>query len=146
MFISINLPMHKVLCPSALFSVLPDFFNLIFFFLIFTFHFILFCFVFYFLLFLEQLGLGLISHAVTSVTNWWRSHKTDHGVWENEVKSSETKWRHTVWTTHVGLMLYPWSFSSPSLTNTSSRLLCRLQFLINNHWGWCQFLMLTLEF
>jgi len=31
------------------------------------------------ILFLEQLGLGVISHAVTSVTNWWRSHETDHG-------------------------------------------------------------------
>ena len=36
-----------------------------------------FSFFFYFL-FLEQLGLGLISHAVTSVTTWWHSHKTDH--------------------------------------------------------------------
>jgi len=31
-------------------------------------------------LFLEQLRLGVISHAVTSVTTWWRSHKTDHGT------------------------------------------------------------------
>ena len=52
-------------------------------------------------LFLEQLGLGVISHAVTSVTNWWRSHKTDH---EKEVEGTRTKWRHTTWTTHVGLM------------------------------------------
>ena len=37
-----------------------------------------FSFLFYFL-FLEQLRLGVISHAVTSVTTWWRSHKTDHG-------------------------------------------------------------------
>ena len=29
-------------------------------------------------LFLEQLGLEFISHTVTSVTNWWRSHQTDH--------------------------------------------------------------------
>ena len=29
-------------------------------------------------LFLEQLGLRLIGHAVTSVTSWWPSHKTDH--------------------------------------------------------------------
>ena len=61
-------------------------------------------------LFLEQLGLGSISHTVTSVTNWWRSHKTDHGTWKNEVEDSGTKWRHTVWTTHAGLMLYSWSF------------------------------------
>ena len=49
---------------------------------IFPFHFILFfliSFLFLFLfLFLEQLRLGFISHAVISVTNWWRSHKTDH--------------------------------------------------------------------
>ena len=32
-------------------------------------------------LFLEQLRLGFISHAVTSITNWWCSHKTDHGTW-----------------------------------------------------------------
>jgi len=38
---------------------------------IFSFHFILFLFSFFLfnLLFLEQLGLGFISHAVTSVTN-----------------------------------------------------------------------------
>ena len=59
-------------------------------------------------LFLEQLGLGVISHAVTSVTNWWRSHKTDHETWEKEVEGSGTKWRHTAWTTHTGLMLYSW--------------------------------------
>ena len=61
-------------------------------------------------LFLEQLGLGFISHAVTSVTNWWRSHKTDHRAWKNKVKGSGTKWHHTAWTTHAGLMLYSWSF------------------------------------
>ena len=32
----------------------------------------------HFILFLEQLRLGFISHAVTSVTNQWRNHKTDH--------------------------------------------------------------------
>ena len=71
-----------------------------------------FSFLFSFLnfLFLEQLRLGFISHAVTSVTNWWRSHKTDHGTWENEVEGSGTKWRHTAWTTHAGLMTYSWLF------------------------------------
>jgi len=75
--------------------------------------FILFYFSFLFLflfLFLEQLGLGFISHTVTSVTNWWWSHKTDHGTWENGVEGSGTKWCHTAWTTHAGLMLYSWSF------------------------------------
>ena len=60
--------------------------------------FILFYFTFLFLfifLFLEQLRLGFICHAVTSVTNWWRNHKTDHKTWENEVKGSGTKWHHT---------------------------------------------------
>jgi len=47
----------------------------------FYFHFLFFLFFFSFLfLFLEQLRLGVISHAVTSVTTWWCSHKTDHGI------------------------------------------------------------------
>jgi len=74
------------------------------------FFFSLFYFSFLFLfLFLEQLGLGFISHAVTSVKNWWQSHKTDHGTWENGVEGSGTKWRYTAWTTHASLMLYSWS-------------------------------------
>ena len=51
----------------------------------------LFSFIFFSFLFLEQLGLGSISHAVTSVTNWWHSHKTDHKTWENGVEGSGTK-------------------------------------------------------
>ena len=43
--------------------------------------------LFFYFLFLEQLGLGLIGHAITSVT-WWRSHKTDHKTWENLVEDS----------------------------------------------------------
>ena len=73
---------------------------------VFSFHFyftLLFTFLFSFL-FLEQLGLGLISHTVTSVTNWWRSHKTDHETGENGVEGTRIKWRHTAWTTHAGLM------------------------------------------
>ena len=72
--------------------------------------FILFYFTFLFLfifLFLEQLRLGFISHAVT---NWWHSHLTDHETWEKEVEDSGTKWHHTVWTLHAGLLLYSWSF------------------------------------
>ena len=75
----------------------------------FSFYFILFCFSFLFL-FLEWLRLGFISHAVTSVTNWWRSHKTDHRTWEKEVEGFGTKWYHTAWTTHAGLISYSWSF------------------------------------
>jgi len=77
-----------------------------------SFHFILLFFFFFLFnfLFLEQLRLGIISHAVTSVTNWWCSHKTDHRTWEKEVEGSGTKWRHTAWTTHADLMLYSWSF------------------------------------
>jgi len=49
-------------------------------------------FYFYFIfLFLEQFGLGLISHTVTSVTSLWQSHKTDHGTWENGVEGSGIK-------------------------------------------------------
>ena len=40
----------------------------------------------------------------------WQSHKTDHKTWENGVEGSGIKWRHTTWTTHVGLMSYTWSF------------------------------------
>ena len=29
---------------------------------------------------------------------------------ENEVEGTRTKWRHTIWTPHVGLMYYSWSF------------------------------------
>ena len=61
-------------------------------------------------LFLEQLGLGFISHAVTSVTSWWRNHKTDHRTWKKKVEGFGTKWHYTAGTTHVGLMLYSWSF------------------------------------
>jgi len=46
-------------------------------------------------LFIEQLGLGFISHAVTSVTSWWHSHKTDHRIWENGIEGSGIKWHHT---------------------------------------------------
>ena len=46
---------------------------------IFSFFCFYFAFIFYFL-FLEQLRLGVISHAVTSVTTWWHSHETDHGT------------------------------------------------------------------
>jgi len=62
--------------------------------------------LFFYFLFLEQLGLGMIGHAVTSVTIWWHSHKT----WENLVEDSRTKWHHTIWTPHVGLMEYTWLF------------------------------------
>ena len=43
--------------------------------------------LFFYFLFLEQLGLGLIGHAVTSIT-CWHSHKTDHEIWENLVEDS----------------------------------------------------------
>ena len=59
-------------------------------FLYFTFHFYFLFDLFFYFLFLEQLGLGLIGHAVTSVTTWWCSHKTDHETWENEVKGFRT--------------------------------------------------------
>jgi len=63
-----------------------------------TLFYFLFSFLFYFsflfhshVLFLKQLGLGFISHAVTSVTNWWHSHQTDHGTWENGVEGTRIK-------------------------------------------------------
>jgi len=90
-------------------SLMVDF--ILFYFLsyfIFLFLFLSFIFYFYFL-FLEQLRLEFISHTVTSVTNWWHSHKTNHRTQENRVEGSGIKWRHTAWTTHVGLMSYTWS-------------------------------------
>ena len=56
----------------------------------FSFHFYFSFNLFFYFLFLEQLGLGLICHAVTSVTTWWHSHKTDHETWKKEVKGSRT--------------------------------------------------------
>ena len=63
--------------------------------------------LFFYFLFLEQLGLGLIGHTVTSVTTWWCSHKTDHETWENLVEDSRTgdiiQYEHHMlasWTTH----------------------------------------------
>ena len=70
-------------------------------------YFILFFIYFSIFLFLEQLGLGLISHAVTSVTIWWYSHKTDYETWENLVEDLRTdnviQYEHHMlasWTTH----------------------------------------------
>ena len=69
-----------------------DLFHFLFIFIsIFYFHFNLF---FHFL-FLEQLGLGLIGHVITSIT-WWRSHKTDHKTWENLVEKSRTNESHSM--------------------------------------------------
>ena len=36
--------------------------------------------------------------------------RTDYETWKNGVEGSGIKWHHTTWTTHVGLMLYTWSF------------------------------------
>ena len=97
---------------SSIVKIVDDGLYFILFFL-FTFHFILLYFTLLFFLiflFLEQLGLGFISHAVTSVTNWWHSHKTNHETWKKEVEGSGTKWRHIAWTTYAGLMLYSWLF------------------------------------
>ena len=76
----------------------------------FSFHFYFIFDIFFYFLFLEQLGLGLIGHAVISVTTWWYSYKTDHETWEKEVEGFKIEWRHTTWTPHVGLMFYTWSF------------------------------------
>ena len=80
--------------------------NLFYLSFIFLFIFIFLSIYFYFL-FLEQLGLGLIGHAVTSVTTWWHSHKTDHRTRKNSAKDSRTNniiqhGHHmlALWTTH----------------------------------------------
>ena len=59
-------------------------------FLYFTFYFYFYSVLFSYFLFLEQLGLGRSGHAVTSVTTWWHSHKTDHKTWKNLVEDSRT--------------------------------------------------------
>ena len=76
-------------------------------FLYFTSHFYFHSVLFFYFLFLEQLGLGLISHAITSVTIGWHSHKTDHETWGNLVEDSRTDdiiqhGHHMLasWTTH----------------------------------------------
>jgi len=69
----------------------------------FSFHFILFLFLSF--LFLERLGLGFVCHAVTSVTSWWCSHKTDHKTWENLVEDSRTD--DVIW--HEHYMLASWT-------------------------------------
>ena len=77
----------------------------LFLFSLFTLFYFSFTFSFLFL-FLEQLRLGFISHAVTSVTSWWHSHKTG----KNGVEGSGIKWCHTTWTTYISLISYTWSF------------------------------------
>ena len=78
---------------------------------IFSFYFIVFSLFFFFsFLFLEQLRLGFISHAVTSVTSWWHNHKTDHRTRKKEVEGFRIKWRHTAWAIYAGLISYTWSF------------------------------------
>jgi len=74
--------------------------------LYFIFHFYFHSVLLFYFLFLEQLGLGLISHAVTLVTTWWGGHKTDYETWENLVENSRTddviQHGHQLasWTTH----------------------------------------------
>ena len=76
-------------------------------FLYFTSHFYFYFILFFYFLFLEQLGLGWIGHTVTSITIWWRSHKTDHKMWENLVEDLRIddiiQHKHYMlasWTTH----------------------------------------------
>ena len=52
-------------------------------------------------------GIEVISH-ISHI--WWCGHNIDHGTWEKGVEDSGTKWYHTTWTPHVGLMLHTWSF------------------------------------
>jgi len=78
----------------------------------------LFLFIFFliFILFLiftfsifRALGLGL--EVICHIRHiWWCSHNINHRIWEKEIEDSGTKWCHTTWTPHVGLMLYIWSF------------------------------------
>ena len=73
----------------------------------FIFHFYFHSVLLFYFLFLKQLGLGLISHAVTPVTTWWHSHKIDHETWENLVEDLRTDdiiqygyHMLALWTTH----------------------------------------------
>ena len=76
---------------------------------LFSLYFTLFLLLLFIFLFLEQLGLGFISHTVTSVTNWWCSHKN----WSRDLgKGSRRFWNkvtsysmdNTCWP-HVILMV-----------------------------------------
>ena len=73
--------------------------------------FFLFSFSFLFFIFsiFRNLGLGLevIGHISHS---WWYGHNIDYRTEEKKVEGSGTKWCHTIWTLHVDLMLYTWSF------------------------------------
>ena len=76
----------------------------------FTFYFYFYFILFFYFSFLEQLGLGLIDHVVTSVIIWWHSHKTDYETWKNLVEDSRTsdiiQHRYHMlasWTIHGGL-------------------------------------------
>jgi len=53
------------------------------------------------------LGLEVISH-ISHI--WWCGHNIDHRTKEKKVGGSRTKWCHTTWIPHVGLMLYTWLF------------------------------------
>ena len=75
--------LFAIQCVSSLQMV-----DLVFFY--FTFHFYFHSILFFYFLFLEQLGLEVIGHTVTSVTIWWHSHKTDYETWENLVEGSRT--------------------------------------------------------
>ena len=72
-----KIPGHRVLLYTSP-SICQDRWRWTLFYFPFSFYFTFLFFSFFTFLFLEQLGLGLIGHAVTSVTSWWRSHKTDH--------------------------------------------------------------------
>ena len=102
---NLNIPtVHILLKQDVIFVKIEDCrlsfsLSFIFFFFFFSVYFPIF-------LFLEQLGLGLICHAVTTVT-WEQSHKTDHETQENLVEDSRADdiiqhGHHmlTSWTTH----------------------------------------------
>jgi len=72
-------------------------------FLYFTFYFYFIFDLFFYFLFLEQLGLGLIGHIVTSVTIWWRSHETRENLVEDSRTNDIIQYGYHMlasWTTH----------------------------------------------
>jgi len=77
-------------------------------FLFFSF-FIFFSILFFYFLFLEQLGLGLISHTVILSHLMAKSQDRSWDLGEFS-RRFENKWHHTIWTPHVDLMDYTWLF------------------------------------
>ena len=53
---------------------------------------------------------------------WCYGHNIDHRTWEKKVEGSRTKGHHTIWTLHVGLIIYTWSFRVGCTVDSTNHL------------------------